>query len=272
MKSKMPFDVFIFLSSEDDKHLVSGGIGTYLGLMTKYCKKLWPNAEVFWLTKSHTKKDFFEEIDGVKRYYFSDQVFFKNKPFYTNIIHHKFEDMVVYENFISKLSNKVSDILREYSGKNIYIESGEWEGHGKDIFNIINSPNILKNVRLHTPLASCIKQNGLIVSSSTALQLVNEFQTIINADCISACTDFVKSTLVKDVLGKKLANTLNSKIIVRPNPIDKKNFSHSNITRNQAIDFLNSIVGRSFFDETTFNILLIGSVEYRKGTHLMIKS
>ncbi|MDP3900196.1 MAG: glycosyltransferase family 4 protein, partial [bacterium] len=46
----------------------------------------------------------------------------------------------------------------------------------------------------------------------------------------------------------------------------------SNITRNQAIDFLNSIVGRSFFDETTFNILLIGSVEYRKGTHLMIKS
>lgn len=57
---KPSFDVCIFVSSEDDKYIVSGGIVTYIGVFTKFIRKLFPSIKVFWISKSHTGKRFIE--------------------------------------------------------------------------------------------------------------------------------------------------------------------------------------------------------------------
>lgn len=273
-KNRPPFDVFIFVSSEDDKYRVAGGIGTYLGLMTKYCKKLWPTAEVYWLTKSPNKKSFYRLRSNVHCHYISPGDEFLKSPGFDQIPS-KQHTMIVQELFVHTVNAMLFKIISGHKNERIYIESGEWEGHASIAFSMLQNENIFKTTRLHTPLASCVAQNNLSVTCDNALQLLNEFATIHNADCISASTNHIKSKVIHDVLSKKINRKLRKKMVVLPNPVDVENFAQKASpinNRTKAISYLNRCIGHKFFTTKSFNILIIGSVEYRKGIEIAKKA
>ncbi len=47
MRSHNKIDCVVFLSKEDDKYLVLGGIGTYIGVLSRGIKKINNKIEVF---------------------------------------------------------------------------------------------------------------------------------------------------------------------------------------------------------------------------------
>lgn len=267
MSRRNKIDCLILCSSEDDKHLVLGGIGTYLGLLSREIKSLYPAISVYWVTRSPGKKDFIEtDHKGVVRYYLSAESNYNLKPFYRLIQHKDSLDLVEKIVFNQKVASKIYEIINYNKGKNIVIESGEWEGLCSEVFKNISDPKIIKSVRLHTPLATCIKQNLLERSSSNTYQLIAEHSTIELADCVSACTNFAKSNVINDVLGKDNKK----KIVTIPNPIDITNFFPNLCTRIESVKTLNSFIKSSFIKEDTFNILVVGSVENRKGVNYVM--
>ena len=178
------------------------------------------------------------------------------------------KELALKISFTNKVSNKVLEIVENNFDKKIVIESGEWEGLGQEIFRLIKRPNILFVTRIHTPLATCIKQNNLRRSASSALQLISEYKTIISADCVTACTNYVKERMIEDVLGKNCLFSEDIRVI--PNPIDSELFKLVQTDREASINFVNSILGRDFLTDKTFNVFIIGSVEDRKGVKYVI--
>lgn len=59
----------IFVSSEDDKHLVKGGIGTYLGIFTRVLAKEHPEFNITWISQSSNNTEFEEQDGNVRRIY-----------------------------------------------------------------------------------------------------------------------------------------------------------------------------------------------------------
>lgn len=264
-----PFQVFIFLSSEDDRHRVCGGIGTYIGLLTKTLKQLYSGAHVYWVTRSPREKDFFEEDEeGVKRYYVSPfpsshSGFVNDFPFIRDNasaqlvgLHHKMEERVI-------------QILNEHPEEKILIESGEWEGHGSALFRCLQNPRIFKVARVHTPLATCMTQNQLPHTSANAVQMLLEFETLMHSDVISSSTEFMKDRLVKDVFHEQVPESI--PIVVIPNPVDVRQFSHQTSSKQEALAYLETLFPGKFNKED-FHIFLLGSVEKRKGVQFAIKA
>jgi len=151
---KNNIDCLIFVSAEDNKYNVLGGIGTYLGLLIRETNKLFPEIDIHWITKSPNNKEFEEINNGAKTYYLSEVPDYRYKPFYNFIKNCQPNEAIKSYIFSEKVSDQVKKILSLYKNKNIVIESGEWEGLGYDIYKYHNLKNILKVVRLHTPLAT----------------------------------------------------------------------------------------------------------------------
>jgi len=51
------FNTVIFVSSEDDKYIVAGGIGTYIGVLIKAIKRDNKDINIYWISKSPINKD-----------------------------------------------------------------------------------------------------------------------------------------------------------------------------------------------------------------------
>ena len=186
MKLNPAVDCVIFLSKEDDKYLVLGGIGTYIGVLSRTIKQVSPKTKVYWITGSPRNSDFIEVDDfGVNRVYVSKSIDPKKYKFYDSLLQDQ-RSLTEKVYFNNKVTEKALEIIKQNETKNIVIESGEWEGLGSDLFNILDKQNIAKVVRLHTPLATCIKQNNLELSAANNYQLLVENQIIRCADLISA--------------------------------------------------------------------------------------
>ena len=264
-------DAFICISSEDEKYNVKGGIGTYLGILTKEIKRLYPQIEVYWITKSHNSFDFSEkDIYGINRYYLSDTNPYSDRPFckHLNLTDGNSKFLLEQQVFLNKANSKLSEILSSLKGKRIAIECGEWEGVANQVFRIINDKNILKAARIHTPLAVTMLSNQLDVSTTNKLQLLNEFETLYNADCISSCTSFIKGEVIQHVLGNECNKGQQIKVI--PNPVDSNNYKSGTHCRKDSITKINNILQQEFIKEDTYNIYIIGSIETRKGTELVV--
>jgi glycosyltransferase involved in cell wall biosynthesis len=252
---------YIFVSSEDDKYRVAGGIGTYIGLLSRTIKQVSPKTKVSWFTLSAGKP--FNETDeyGVHRIYLDHSHQIKRTPFATHLKQHGLIDHLVFQ---EKITDKVLECINPK--EKTILEIGEWEGHGAELFRKINHKNVLKVARIHTPLATCIKQNNLETTPENALQLWSEYATLSNADVLSACTKHVKERLEKDVIGKTLLNPIK----VLPNPIDDSKFGETKTNKKKIFAYLNKKIGSSLVSDNTFNIFVLGSVESRKGVEMII--
>ncbi|HBU27571.1 TPA: hypothetical protein DEB00_00450 [Candidatus Uhrbacteria bacterium] len=263
------FDTVIFVSSEDDKKIVSGGIGTYIGVLTRAIKRFYPEVNVYWVAKSPTKKDI-EELDefGVHRYYLAPDLSLQKYPFFRAIKH---ADLGISKsiNFQSRIEEKILDILKASLGRTL-IESGEWEGHCAKLFKTLNRKDVLKVTRLHTPLATCVRQNDLEMTPENVHQLLQEYEVIRGADIISACTAHVKRMVARDVLG--VHDIQLRSIIVIPNPIDEYEYYPERYTTAQGRRFINWKLKESFFTDETLNIVILGSVESRKGVEFAFRA
>ncbi len=71
-----------------------------------------------------------------------------------------------------KITRELQKILTRFQDKNVVIESGEWEGLAAELFSSIQNPKVAKIARLHTPLATCIKQNHLPLTPANNYQLL----------------------------------------------------------------------------------------------------
>jgi len=264
-------DAFICISSEDEKYNVKGGIGTYLGILTKEIKKAYPLMEVFWITKSPNSSDFFEkDIHGINRHYLSDTNPYLDRPFCKHLGLDQSESKALIEQqvFLNKANAKLSEELANLKGKKVVIECGEWEGIAHQLFRVIDDKNILKAARIHTPLAVTMLTNDLSLSISNKLQLVHEFETLFNADCISSCSKFIKNEVVQHVLGTNCE--IGQEIEAIPNPVDSNNYRPGICSRKDSIAKVNAALKQDFIEESTFNIYIIGSVETRKGAELVV--
>src|SRR3989344_2949514 len=264
------FDVCIFASSEDDKYLVYGGIGTYLGVLTRSIRQLYPFTQVYWIAKSPKSHDFYEEDqEGVKRIYLSEFGEEKNTSFFQNHPLLREEKAAKYSAFISRVEEKILTILQENEGKAIFLEVGEWEGQAHALFSLVHSANLLKVARLHTPLAVCFSQNHLKDTALNYVQMLNEYKQMRSAHFLSSCTNYMKQKVIHDVLGE--SHPLAKTIVALPNPIDVSAYRPDRYTRKESVAFLHTL--RPFsIDEHTFNVFIIGSVETRKGVELAIQA
>lgn len=273
MDTSNPFDAFICVSSEDEVYNVKGGIGTYLGILTKQIKKLYPSMQVYWIAKSNNQFDFHEkDIYGINRYYLSDTNPYKDRPFFKNIdaSNPETKSLLDQQVFLNKANKKIGELLHQLNGKKVVIECGEWEGQAHQIFRTIFSKHVLKAARIHTPLAVTMASNKLSLSTVNQLQLMNEFETLYHADCISSCTAYMKEQVTTHLLGENCEKA--QKIVVIPNPVDVNNYKSGVCTRKDSIAKVNSLLGQEFITDTTYNIYIIGSVETRKGAELVIDS
>ena len=59
----------IFVTSEDDRYLVKGGIGTAVGVLTETLGGLYPDRSVDWITESPASEYFLERRGSVTRHY-----------------------------------------------------------------------------------------------------------------------------------------------------------------------------------------------------------
>jgi len=261
-------DAFICISSEDDIYNVKGGIGTYLAVLTKEIKRIYPHMEIHWITKSHNASDF-SEIDafGIHRHYLSDTNPYQDKPFckHLELSDSAGKALLDQEVFLNKANAKLSEILATLKGKKVAIECGEWEGIAHQVFRVIDNKDILKVARIHTPLAVTMISNKLPVSTTNKLQLIHEYETLNNVDCVTSCTNYMKVLLVEHVLGDCQAA---DQIRVIPNPVDSKNYKPGTCSRSLSIDKVNALLGKKFLTQDTYNIYFIGSVETRKGAEL----
>jgi len=258
---------YICVSGEDDRELVLGGIGTYLGLLTRFCSKEYPQAEIHWVIRSPDSRTWSsKDENGVHRHYLSPNASSSFQVLKTTDKSlGQFSSTMIFNTIATK---KVLSILREDVNLPTIIESGEWEGHGSELFSVLSEANILRVARLHTPLATCIKQNRLHVGFAEIAQLWREYLTLQNADLLSASTNYVKKRVVEDVFGSIHKAVV--PIVTIPNPVDTEIFRPEKLNRKKGVAFINKLLGQEFFNNDTFNIVVIGSVEYRKGANLVV--
>lgn len=262
------FDNVIFVSSEDDTYRVCGGIGTYIGLLSRTIKQISPACNVFWITRSHSEEDFeFVDNYGVYRYYLAATLGTCN-PAFTRYLSLS-DEFVSRMLFTQRVTAKVSLLLSIVEGNSL-IEIGEWEGQGCQLFPALHSARVLKVARLHTPLAVCMMQNHLSSSATNTYQLISEYETVMNADVVSSSTHYMKEMVEKHFV--EGCKSLHHPIIVLPNPVDDALFKSGLVTREQAIALLNSFLPAPFLRNDTFNVLIPGSVELRKGVDLIVQA
>lgn len=265
------FERCIFVSGEDDQYLVYGGIGTYLGVLTKWIRVLYPSTEVIWIAKSPVAHDICE-IDpyGVRRIYLAEFVDRDELPFFEHYSHLRDDRLAKYASFLHRIEEQVAFELDRSPGKTTLLEVGEWEGHTQGLFRCYrNYSSLFKVARLHTPLAVCMEQNHLAQSSLNYLQMLNEFQQIKHADYLSSCTHYMKERVIAKVLGPQ--HPLSTQIHVHPNPIDIDSYKSSSYSREESLKFLCELRKESVSKET-FNIFIVGSVESRKGVEYVIRA
>ena len=246
---------YIVISTEDDKYLVKGGIGTYLGNLIRGIQRVYPSIQILWITQSPNTENFVEKRSNTEiRYISTYQGELKlSAAAYSNLL----------ENEVKNAVKKIKFQNKKYK---ILIESPEWEGLLSSYFQVENDRNILKITRIHTPLAVTLKLSGLQTNSDNELQLKKEYNQLKYSEVLSAPTQYIFN-LTNNVVLKNNFSSINKCII--PNPIDVDNFVIVE-NRQQSIKFFREIT-KCPIDEKNFNIFIVGSVEKRKGVEIVFK-
>lgn len=246
---------YILVSSEDDQYLVKGGIGTYTGVLTRAIRELFPEIKVSWLTESHNGQDF-DEVDcyGVERHYIS-----------------RLENDSL-QDFAKKLNTRTEQLIegiQEQGDYKIIVESPEWEGLLTELFCKLDDPNILKVSRIHTPLAVTSVLNNIQLEDEQIQQMAGEKLQMLASDFLSSPTQYVLDATIEKVFDGDIPS-IPSKVI--PNCIDIDKFlSNEILSRNESIQAFKEGVYEKISSDN-FNIFVVGSVEKRKGSDIVMNS
>jgi glycosyltransferase involved in cell wall biosynthesis len=240
----------IFVSSEDDKYHVKGGIGTYLGIFTRVLARLYPEFNITWISQSPNNTEFEEREGNVHRIYLPkiDQ----NLNKYAQTV----------EGRVRKLTEE-----KLAEGENVIIESPEWEGLLANFYRTVQHKNLLKVTRMHTPLAVTAALNQMRIGPDELEQMDHEKEQILCADLISCPTQYVWEATISDVFSRKAIKVDRIEI---PNCIDTTFFKPDLEDRKSSIDIFKRITGKEI-EESCYNIFILGSLEKRKGSHLVAK-
>lgn len=247
----------VFVTSEDDRYLVKGGIGTAIGVLTDTLRETHPNRKVDWITESPNGKSFLERQGSVTRHYLSRRVDGIVMPL------SRFSQIV--DTYLGAL---IQDRLGRGRDTGLIVEAADWEGLAHGRFQALRSQDLLKVSRLHTPLAVCAEVNELELTSENRRQLDREKTQLENSDLLSAPTEFVLDRTLATVLcGSKRVppNT------VIPNCANVAGFRPSRNGRRGALDHLRTVAGVDL-PESAFKIFVLGSVEIRKGVRVIQKA
>ena len=114
----------VFVTSEDDRYLVKGGIGTAVGILVKTIGNYQPLRRIDWITESPTAESFIEVEGSIRRHYVS-------------------RDYDAERQLLSEFATRVSLYLRnlielrrsEYGAIPIIVEAADWEGLAADYFS-----------------------------------------------------------------------------------------------------------------------------------------
>jgi glycosyltransferase involved in cell wall biosynthesis len=250
----MPEPSLVFVSSEDDRYLVKGGIGTAIGVLTDAIRDLYPDRRVEWITESPTAVTFREQEGSVTRHYLSRKEGGAVMP-------------------LSRFARKVDGYLRtiveerlkDRSGSGVIIEAADWEGLAAGVFKNLTSDEVLKVSRLHTPLALCAGVNELTLTSADRSQIEREKLQLHCSDFLSAPTEFVLANTLETVLNGSIEYPPSAVI---PNCANVAGFKPSKNGRRQSLDHLRKATGITL-PESAFKVFVLGSVEIRKGVRII---
>jgi glycosyltransferase involved in cell wall biosynthesis len=244
---------YIVVSTEDDKYRVAGGIGTYLGILTK--EIAGKGIKTTWITQSPDTTEFNENSDGVTRIYLSR---YSDDSGYMNIA--KFSEK------IGKFVKSKVDFLLTNSKTKIIIESPEWEGLLASYYRISNDPRVIKISRTHTPLIHTKIFNDIPENEEVKIQMDMEYVQLRFSNIISSPTDYMLKLINFYFPELSHPNIKQSQAqVVIPNCINMEDFvGHKYFNRDSAIKRFNELTGLEVLSENK-NIFVLGSVEKRKG-------
>jgi len=244
----------IFISSEDDRYVVKGGIGTAVGVLSDSIRRLYPDRRVDWVTESPTSDTFRIREGSVTRHYVSRQEQGKVLPL---------------SRFAERLDGYLRGVLahrlEDPDSGGVVIEAADWEGLAWRVFDDFDKPDVLRVSRIHTPLALCVPVNELDLNPENDRQMEREAHQLRNSDLFSSPTHFVLQETVKTVLS---ANHGVPASVVIPNCANVAGFMPSENGRRAALSQLRNSTGISV-PESAFTIFVLGSVEIRKGVRII---
>ena len=255
-------DLFIVVSSEDDRYLVKGGIGTYTGILTRVLPRLLPSAKVHWYTESPNDLSFVEEIDGAIRHYLSRTQTNRDGT----SVH---LDNAAFAYLVSAHVQNLIDSTKAKNAKSrIIVESPDFEGLLRPFFICGNDPRILRVLRLHggTIIPAVLNQTDL-TEPGIASQIKAEAEQALNSDIFSSITKYILGETLRHL--PIAAKTIPHPIL--PSPVNSDSFHVGLASRKEAIQLLRVTYGVDI-REDYFNIFMLGSVEKRKGVEIVLKA
>ena len=246
-----PMDI-VYVSTEDDVHLVKGGIGTAVGLFADAIRDHFPSCRVHWITESPEPGDFTVRSGSVTRHYLN-----------------RFRDgaKLPLSEFCSVVDRRLDRLLEAISaeGRDCVVEAPDWEGLAARLFTGTGAANVLKVSRLHTPLAVCSRLNQLPDTAQNATQLLRERSQLLASDLLSAPTRYVLERTVEEVL-RPHAPLPPSAVV--PNCAPVRRTGRPRPQRAEALAHLNRISGLAL-PEAAFHVFVVGSLEPRKGARIV---
>ena len=233
--------IYLIVSTEDDIHLVKGGIGTYLGLLVQAFMKHRPDINVIWVTEAPNDCFFVEHRSNCRVFYLP-----KN-------------------NLQRKILRLCQRICKFADRNKLFIEAPDWEGLLADLYVQNLGQNVTKITRLHSVLA-LTKQNCTDFSAQEKAQIKQERKQLLHTNIISAPTQYVYD-FTCELFEEKLKNIPH---FIIPNFINNTFESKNLLLREEACSVLNREIGKNIIYPFYKNIFVIGSMEYRKGTDIVI--
>ncbi len=246
------YDVhYLFVSTEDDRYLVKGGIGTYLGIFVRWIEKHRPGVKVDWVTESPAENDFVDDRGQIQVHYLAR---YRNK---------KKSDQDGFANFLEAYVSKLVTKKLIDPKVRVIVEAPDWEGILANFFSHTCNSRILFVTRVHGPLQLCAVANQFSITGDKITQDEREQQQLKSSDLISCPTHFVYDFILK----RNLVNEARKEFIrVLPNPINTLDFHPVS----RATDDLK--IGDTLIRTKNFNIAIVGSVEVRKGAYILAQA
>ncbi|NNE18899.1 MAG: glycosyltransferase family 4 protein [Myxococcales bacterium] len=240
---------YVFVSTEDDRHLVKGGIGTYLGLLTRVLARR--GHPVDWVTQSPTANSFSEAEGGVSRRYLC------RSPSESRA------------RFGDRLARCVESIVSASRAADpdapIFVEAPDWEGTLADSFESwAASEQVLRITRTHTPLVLCLGNNRLEATNENLEQIDRERRQMTNSDLLSSPTRYTLGATLKFALGGEAP----CGTVVVPNCVDAARFRPDFSTEGVALERLRELTGVSLSADRC-RLFVVGSLEHRKGVGVL---
>lgn len=247
----------VYVSSEDDIHLVKGGIGTAVGLFANTLRDHFPDCRVHWISESPRPEAFVERSGTITRHYLNRWRRGARLP-------------------LSQFSLEVDRRLRAViaastaAGRRCIVEAADWEGLAEPCFSRplptgVRSERLLKISRLHTPMAVCSQLNRLPRTAENLEQMRREHRQLLASDLLSAPTAYILQRTRDEVLGADGAWPASTVI---PNCTPQKLPQRPTLGRNEALARLSRLSGLTLRQDA-FHVFTLGSLEVRKGARIV---